>query len=193
MYWNSRVSKVCFYLDSLLLFFAIACSSETEGGEVLTARADSSAFRNHSMDSSSRSEGGNQYVGLQFSGDLPDGLVTGMGWLLEDESGVKYGLRLVEREATRMVWLSTLVGRDVRGRAKWHVVAVGHVPTWDEGQVFVPLTCRVGGVANDRVFAVVTDDGTELLRAAQAWQIDLTQHAFDTISHTTVQCVREVP
>lgn len=145
------------------------------------------------MDSSSRSEGGSQYVGLQFSGDLPDGLVTGMGWLLQDKSGVEYGLRLVERGATRMVWLSTLVGRDERGRAKWHVVAVIHVPIWGEDQVFVPLTCRVGDVANDRVFAVVTDDGSELLRAAQAWQIDLAQRAFDMISHTAVQCVREIP
>jgi hypothetical protein len=116
-----------------------------------------------------------------------------MGWLLTGRAADVWGLRLGGEADRLFVVLDSLVGRDGAGKARWQVMASVQIGSVEPDEAFVPLTCRQGGVSSPDIFAVVRDDGTELLQAVRAWRSQPTTHSFEVIDPTTVLCIREIP
>jgi len=126
------------------------------------------------------SEDFSQFIGLNYP-PLPAGLSEGFSMMIQDSND--FGLTMVLKDVSRMLWLIKMVGRDANGAANWEVVDVLALPKMDAGVLLIPDGCFLNGAPDSEVFVEAKDDVI-----LKAWRANKALEKFEVISTSNIHC-----
>lgn len=133
-----------------------------------------------------------KYVGLEHR-PLPAGLKDLGGALIGPVAEPQYGLALIARGRTRMLWLSRLTRRDEAGRPTWEVRDVLFLPAVGRGEVLAYALCFSNGKPDPEIVAIAAyeRDREFFTRIRRAWRADRREERFESVPAKGIKCEHE--
>jgi hypothetical protein len=132
------------------------------------------------------------YVGLRYQGGkMPKGIQQTAGWTVgpETEPGRSYGVSYVRQGNQKMLWLERLVSRDRSGNPTWEIIDAINLPRFNPGEELAPPSCKLKGVADPELIALVKYEDKEIWRnIRQAWRANRRTRKIEVIPPTNIVC-----
>lgn len=132
---------------------------------------------------------GYKYTGVNYDQKLPNGVRDLGGNLLDDDN---YGVSLMKKGKTEMLWLARITGRNTKGIPKWKVKAVLVLPALKKNQEILrgftyPCTVDQKEDLNLIVLAEYSPED-KTYEAIKAWRADTKANKFETVPAEDVAC-----
>lgn len=146
-----------------------------------------------------------EYVGYEYKGVVPDTTLPngvkhlGGGLIGDIQADPVYGISLVEKSGTKMLWLKVSTGQDSTGVTGWKVLDVLSFPAMAKSDYLFftddpSLECRRSGneipnlVGTARIFR-----SRGIAKPLRLWAANLKTKKFESMPTVGVKCVSDEP
>ncbi|MFB2891337.1 hypothetical protein ACE1CI_00165 [Aerosakkonemataceae cyanobacterium BLCC-F50] len=132
------------------------------------------------------------YIGLRYQGrKLPKGIQEIAGWTVGTgtEPRQSYGVSYVRQGSQQMLWFQNLVSRDRSGNPNWEVIDAISLPKFNTGEQIAPPTCKLKGVSDPELIALVKYEDKEILtNIRRAWRANRRTRKIEEIPPKNIVC-----